>query len=417
MDKEKNLKIRHPLVTNSFYLYLAQFADYGISLIALPFIARTLGPGELGHLALAQTFGIFVLLFMDFGFSISATRDIAKIKNDSKSLKKYFSKIFTFKLLLIPVILLFSIIIIFLIPIFQERPQYIFFITIGSIFQGLSPNWFFLGLEKMKALAISKIIFRSIGLAIILIFVSDKNDGWIIILSYAITSIFIFIFLLQNSSMIIGRIQLSKELNFKSIYENSKWILLITIIPIIHQNFSAFLLGSYVGPTKLGLFFGSNKIYRAFNTLYGPIGQAVFPRLVSSNEKNNIISKQLAKKILFILLSIGLFFFFILFIFSKTFILILLGDKFLEASKTLQLFGIVLPLTAISHVLGRQWMLVKGNEKNYGIILLISSIISFVSIILFIDFYHINIIPISLIIYEISTIILILSKKSNEILQ
>ena len=40
-------KIRHPLVANSFYLYLAHFADYLLALIVLPFIARILGPAEL----------------------------------------------------------------------------------------------------------------------------------------------------------------------------------------------------------------------------------------------------------------------------------------------------------------------------------------------------------------------------------
>lgn len=51
--------IRHPLVANSFYLYLAHFADYLLLLLILPFIARVLGPSALGEVGLAQTFGLF----------------------------------------------------------------------------------------------------------------------------------------------------------------------------------------------------------------------------------------------------------------------------------------------------------------------------------------------------------------------
>ena len=81
-------KIRHPLVANSFYLYMAYFADYLLALIILPFIARVLGPEELGYVGLVQTFGLFILLIMEFGFPLMATREIAKNKNDQVKTKK-----------------------------------------------------------------------------------------------------------------------------------------------------------------------------------------------------------------------------------------------------------------------------------------------------------------------------------------
>ena len=80
-------KIRHPLVANSFYLYVAHFADYLLALIILPFIARVLGPEELGYVGLAQTFGIFILLIMEFGFPLTATRKVAREKNNPKNIK------------------------------------------------------------------------------------------------------------------------------------------------------------------------------------------------------------------------------------------------------------------------------------------------------------------------------------------
>ena len=80
-------KIRHPLVANSFYLYSAHFADYLLSFLILPFIARKLGPQSLGEVALAQTFGIFCLLFMEFGFSLTATRKVATLRENKEKLR------------------------------------------------------------------------------------------------------------------------------------------------------------------------------------------------------------------------------------------------------------------------------------------------------------------------------------------
>ena len=62
-------KIRQPLVANSFYLYIGHFADYLLLLFILPFISRALGPTALGHIGLAQTFSLLVMMFLEFGFS------------------------------------------------------------------------------------------------------------------------------------------------------------------------------------------------------------------------------------------------------------------------------------------------------------------------------------------------------------
>ena len=60
-------RISNPLVTNSFYLYMAHFADYLLLLLVLPFIARALGPIALGNIGLAQTFGLLVMLSLELG--------------------------------------------------------------------------------------------------------------------------------------------------------------------------------------------------------------------------------------------------------------------------------------------------------------------------------------------------------------
>ena len=81
-------RIRNPLVTNSFYLYLSHFADYFFAIFLLPFIAKTLGIIEFGEIGLAQTFGVFIILFIEFGSSLMATREISKEKNNLNKMGK-----------------------------------------------------------------------------------------------------------------------------------------------------------------------------------------------------------------------------------------------------------------------------------------------------------------------------------------
>ena len=404
-------KINKSIVKNSFYLYLGHFADYLLSLLILPLIAGILGPKELGYVLFSQTFSLFLLLIMEFGFSLTATRKIAKLKTDKTVLKKYIGNIFLFKFFLIPLIVLLSLIVTLVTPIFQSKPHYIWISMLGAIFQGLAPTWYFQGIEKFKEIAFSKFLFRVIGFILIYILLDNDQDGWIVLMGYTVTSGFIFLYLIKKLTDAIGRIKLSSFNNFYIFWKESIWMFLITIIPVLFQNCAAFLLVAKTSPLQLGLYFAAVKIYRSLNALYGPIGQAIFPRLISYNEINVLKTKKLALNIFWILFLIGICFCLLLIFLSEIFIEVLLGPKFLGAKSTLQLFGIVLPLTAISHVLGRQWMLVQAQEKKYAIILFISSVIAIFFIILNVSLFNINVVPISLIIFEICTIFMILVKN------
>jgi len=410
MAKKLFNKMKQPMLENSFYLYLSHFADYLFSILILPFIARILGPNELGHLLLAQTFGLLILIIMEFGFSLTATREVALLKNQKEALVKYLGKAFTFKILLLPVVIILSLILI-VFPVFQVRLHYIYIVLIGSIFQGMVPIWFFQGIERLKIVAFSKIFFRAIGFIIIFIFINDEQDAWIVLMAHTITSGLIFSYLIYSMINIVGRIKLSKIKDLDVLWHNSAWVFLLSIIPVIYQNSAALLLELKLSTFQLGLYFGTFKIYRSFNTLYGPIGQAVYPRLIVSNAKDKESSIKLKWRVFWLMLSLGLFFCCILIFFPKIIISILLGNEYLKASRTLQLFGLVLPLTAISHVLGRQWMLVQRNEKKYSIILIIGLLISFIFLIFFINKLGIQSIPISLILYELTTILMIIKSK------
>ena len=159
------------LINNSFYLYLSYFADYILTLFLLPFIARTIGAVEFGKIGLTQTFGLLIILFMEFGSSLMATREVAKIKDDHIGLKKFVEKLTTFKIFLIPIALLASLLSIIYVPIFNNNPHYVTIVVFGAIFQGITPTWYFQGIEKMKKIALSKLIFRLVGFALIVLFI------------------------------------------------------------------------------------------------------------------------------------------------------------------------------------------------------------------------------------------------------
>ena len=169
-------RISNPLVTNSFYLYMAHFADYLLLLLVLPFIARALGPIALGNIGLAQTFGLLVMLSLEFGFSITATRTVALNRNDKSKNQQLAGKVFSFKIYLIPIVILFTFVIILIHPIFFNQPELIIISVLAAIFQGLVPYWYFQGIENFKQLAVVKIIFRVLAFCTALIICALKES-------------------------------------------------------------------------------------------------------------------------------------------------------------------------------------------------------------------------------------------------
>ena len=212
---------------NSFYLYLSHFSDYLLSFLTLPFIARAIGPEELGLVGFTQLYGALILLIMEFGSSLMAVREVVKKKGNITFLRSFVSEIISFKIMLIPLVFFISIITYSFIPLFNGAYHYLFIATLGSISQGLAPTWYFEGLEKMKLLAISKTFFRLISFIAIVLFVNSSSDGWMVIGINSICSLFIFCLLFVKMKNEIKSFSLSLLNNFGKIWEMSKKSFLI----------------------------------------------------------------------------------------------------------------------------------------------------------------------------------------------
>tara|TARA_Y100000741_G_scaffold362045_1_gene347094 strand:+ start:1089 stop:2336 length:1248 start_codon:yes stop_codon:yes gene_type:complete len=401
-----NSRNQKSLITNSFYLYLSHFADYLLALFFLPFIATKLGAFEFGKIGVLQTFGILIVLVMEFGSTLIATREVARLRDNKKELKTFVIKITTFKILLIPLVLIISMLVTIFIPFFFKNQIYFIITVLGSVFQGVAPTWYFQGLEKMKKIALTKIIFRLIGFLLILIFVKSSNDGWIVLTAFSSSSFLICLYLYYSITNEFESFRFIKTGNLKEIFNKSIFSFLITVIPVIYLNVSIIIMSIFVNPIQLGYYFVASRIYRAFNTLFGPISQAFLPIISSLEIKNKIESKLLIKKYLFLMILLGLSFFILNFFGANFLIINFFGYQYSSSIDLLKLFSFILPLTAISNTLGRQWLIALDKEYYYFQIQLISSILGFVIFILFIKSLEVKSFILSLIFYELTSIIM-----------
>ncbi len=262
----------------------------------------------------------------------------------------------------------------------------------------------------MKKIAASKLFFRLIGFILIVLYVKSPEDGWIVLASFSLSSMLICIYLYFDIIKKLGPLVLLRPNQSKFIFGKSINSFFITIIPMIYQNISIIVLSIFVNPIQLGFFYGASRVYRSFNSLFSPISQAFFPIIssASKDKKNKTEPRLLIRSYFLLIFIIGLLFFLTNYLFAETIISLLLGHEFSPVNNLLRIFSFVLPLTAVSNVLGRQWLMIINKDFFYSISQLFSSLVAFAVFLFLLKNFGINAYPISLIFYEISTIIMII---------
>ncbi|OFC60712.1 hypothetical protein BAE30_07405 [Acidithiobacillus caldus] len=108
------------LLGNMASLFTLQEANYALPLVTLPYLVQVLGPEKFGLIAFAQAFIQYFVVATDYGFNLSATRDVAVHRDEPQKLGEITGAVMTIKIVLPmagAVVLAFSVL---LIPTFRQ---------------------------------------------------------------------------------------------------------------------------------------------------------------------------------------------------------------------------------------------------------------------------------------------------------
>lgn len=410
------------LAINFSSLSLLQLSNYIFPLIVFPYLVRVLGPEKYGLVNFAFAFTVYFISIIDYGFSLSATREIAVKKGNKEILNEIFNSTFFSKLLLLVPVTVIYFLLAFYIDFFsQDLLLYIvvYFSIIGKL---LFPGWFYLGLEKMHFIAVFNIIIRAFSVTAIYIFVSESKDVIlyaVILSSYQLLLGITGIIHTVASGLtkvyypgipsVINRIKMGF-----SIFSSSFAIMLYT-------TSNTFVLGVISGNTAVGFFTGVDKIRLALQNIGGIAGQTIYPHITNLFTQ----SKNYAKSFL---LKYGIIFgsLFILFAVSMSFlsdfvINLVLGEDFSEASNILIVLSFLPFIILLSNIFGIQIMLSQGFDKAFNKIIVTAALINIILLLILVPVYDGLGAAVSMLITEIfvtiAVVIFVIRKKilTNEI--
>ncbi len=368
---------RHGLVQNTIALSAAQIGTYLFPLVTVPYLARVLGVAGWGLVAFAQAFGVYVSLFVEYGFALSATREIARHRQDEEKLAEITAGVLGAKALLAASAIGIALVARWLVPIFQSHPDLLWAATLWALAQGFSVLWFFQGFEQMKFVAALDFFGKALATVGIFILVRAPSDGWKVLALQAVGAL---IAVVVGSVVIYSRVrfQLPRWASMRSAMRMGWSMFLFRSSVSLYTAGNAFILGLFVSPEFVGYYAGAEKISKALVSLLNPVSQTIFPRISHLVQSAKARAARLARISFIVMSAGGVLMGAAIALLAPLMVRLILGHSYAPAIPVLRILALLPPLIALSNVFGIQWMLPLGMDRTFNAIILTAGVINIV---------------------------------------
>ena len=404
-----NSPTRKRLAENFLSLSGLQAVNYLLPLITLPYLVRVLGPEKFGLIVFAQSFIEYFIILTDYGFNLSATREISIHRNNKEKVCEIFSSVMTVKFLLgILSFIILALILIF-IPKFRND-QLIYLFTFGMVLGNiLFPVWFFQGMERMKYITVLNIIAKGIFTVCIFIFIRKMAD-------------YPYVPLINSMGFLVaGGLSLrivSKDFGIKFIlpsFEAIKhqlkegWHIFISTVAIsLYTTSNVFILGLFTNNTIVGYYAAAEKIVKAVQGLLGPISQTVYPHISKLASESKERALDFIRKLAKIVGSVSFIISLSIFAFANLIVNIILGPQYQQSIIVLRILSFLPFIIGLATVYATLFLLGFGYVKDWSKIIISCSLLNVVFILIFVGVFslaHIGV-SISMVLTEICVLVL-----------
>lgn len=367
-NKINSSKNGKTVFANFGYLSLLQIAGYVFPLITMPYLARVIGADGFGKIAFASAIVVWIQTISDWGFNLTATRDVAQNRNNKEKVSRIFSNVLWARCILTILSGLILLFVVLVVPYLRENADIIFvtFLLVPGYI--LFPEWFFQAIERMKYTTIFNLIIKLIFTISVFIFIHKREDYLIqpllTTIGYLLCGIGALYLILKKWGYTLYKPELTEILET---IRNSADVFINNLMPNLYNSFSVMLLGFFCGSTANGVYDGGNKFPTIFYNFQSVLSRAFYPFLARRPDKHSFYAKLNIGSAL-----IGAVF---LIAISPLVIKIMLGDEFEKSVIVMQILSFSSFFLAMSYTYGTNYLIINHKEKPLRNLTFVSSIV------------------------------------------
>lgn len=358
---------RRQTIKNLATFYALTISNYIFPLILLPYLARVLRSQEFGALAMVQSLALSFSLIIDYGFGLSATREVSRHRRNTKKLCHIVASVAAARLLLTAAVLLLAAGLQKLIPAFTQRPLLFWSGILFAAAMAWSPIWYFQGRERVSKLVMLEIAAKSIATLAVFLFVHVPQEAYRVLLLQGLGYL---------TSSAVGWAWAWREVGFlaprprhviEGLRSGFRLFLLRGMISL-YTAANSFLLGLFSPPQEVAHFAAAERLTKALASLWDPFNRVFLPQFswLLGHDKNR--AAQVLRMNTLVMLLLGIAAFIMVSLSAPFVVLLVFGPAYEDATPLIRVLAIIVPLIALSNIWGLQWMTAHGLDAHFNVI-------------------------------------------------
>ncbi len=266
----------HRVTRNALALGSVQVANYLVPLLLLPFLTRQLGMATFGTVAVVLAAIQMAFVVTDYGFSLSATLEVSRHRDDRDRVNRTIGAVFVAKGLLIG-----ALVAALGLTLLVHEPLWAYRAYGGAallcvIAQAFQPAWLFQGIERMRALAACLVVGKCLYAGLVLLLVRTPEDGPGVVFCWGVA---------QGTATLLSLWLMSRQ-GYRGARPSARAVadtlragagfFLSRLAVALYTSANSLFLG-FQGPLGVALYAVCEQVYKAGQSVTAPLTAALFP--------------------------------------------------------------------------------------------------------------------------------------------
>jgi PST family polysaccharide transporter len=332
------------------FVYVAYAFRYLSLLVLVPFYGRVLGAAEYGRVLAAMSLFQMVWMLAEYGFPGVGMRDVAMARTP-QSVAEVYGRHTSGRLVTSAAGLATGAIGTLASPLLRERPVFGILATLAGMTAAHNLAWFFTGTLRFRTSVLVEIFSFALNLALVLLLVRGKQDGWLVLASLLGSSLAATAVAHGVALRSVDRSSLRWGGGLALIRESTA-LFAARGLGTLTSSSSTFLVSFLVGANQVGWYGAAERLVTAGLSLMQPANQVMTGTVATLLAVKETEAQALAliRRGLIVLTLLGVLMFLGTQALAGVAVPLILGPDFGPSVPMLRILGVLFPFAAFAQV-------------------------------------------------------------------